>query len=114
MSTGKKSLAEHSAAARALDCLSFREGDGISTMSYGLCIDKPYIMASEAPPLSNSAPKSLRYDIVDEMECTETIEENPMLEGNKTKTTLFIDDMLRNEFEFVNESDIEKRESPKI
>ncbi len=39
----KKKDAEHAAAARALDCLSFREGGGISSMCYGLCEEDPYL-----------------------------------------------------------------------
>ena len=40
---GKKKDAEHAAAARALDCLSFREGEGIRSMCYGLCKEEPYL-----------------------------------------------------------------------
>jgi len=39
----KKMQAEHAAAARALDCLSFREGGGVkASMSYGICREDPY------------------------------------------------------------------------
>lgn len=108
----KKSLAEHSAAARALDCLSFREGDGIDTMSYGLCIDKPYMTASEAPPLSTSAPKDLSYLLVDEMQSSDTQEKTEILDES-FKTTLVVDEKLRSEFELVYESVIAKRETAK-
>jgi len=59
----KKSLAEHAAAARALDCLSFREGNGVPSMSFCICIEKPYMMACEAPPISSSAPSTLDNQI---------------------------------------------------
>mmetsp|Transcript_10769 Transcript_10769/g.13616 ORF Transcript_10769/g.13616 Transcript_10769/m.13616 type:complete len:299 (+) Transcript_10769:59-955(+) len=39
----KKKDAEHAAAARALDCLSFRDGGGVSSMCYGLCREDPYL-----------------------------------------------------------------------
>ena len=45
--TGKKKDAEHAAAARALDCLSFREGNGIKTMCFGLCKEDPYLLDDE-------------------------------------------------------------------
>ena len=55
---GRKKDAEHAAAARALDCLSYREGSGIMSMSYGLCEEDPYledaetkfVIPSSAPP----------------------------------------------------------------
>lgn len=42
---GKKKDAEHAAAARALDCLSYREGGG--SKSYGLCEEDPYMEDDE-------------------------------------------------------------------
>lgn len=39
----KKKDAEHAAAARALDCLSFRDGGGVLSMCYGLCEEDPYL-----------------------------------------------------------------------
>ena len=60
-------MAEHSAVARALDCLSFCEGDGVASMSYGLCDDEAYLIAAEAPPLPTLAPEYLHNYLVDEM-----------------------------------------------
>lgn len=101
----KKSLAEHSAAARALDCLSFREGDGIPSMSYGLCIDEPYIIAADAPPLSKSAPKDLCYQLVDEIQSCDT--------EDCTQNILIVEEERRSEFESVYGSVIGKKETPK-
>lgn len=39
----KKKDAENAAAARALDCFSYREGNGKKSMSYGLCAEPPYL-----------------------------------------------------------------------
>jgi hypothetical protein len=52
----KKQHAQHAAAARALDCLSYREGKGVRSMSYGLCDDDPYLSKEDAPSLPTSAP----------------------------------------------------------
>ena len=51
-----KANARHSAAARALECLSFRSTDGEET--YGMCIDRPYLDPADAPSLPSSAPVS--------------------------------------------------------
>ena len=53
-----KANARHSAAARALDCISFRSTDGEET--YGMCIDQPYLNPADAPSLPRSAPLSSR------------------------------------------------------
>lgn len=55
----KKQHAQHAAAARALDCLSFREGKGVDTMAYGLCKEEPYLSKEDAPPLPSSTPTML-------------------------------------------------------
>ena len=39
----RKKDAENAAAARALDCFSYREGRGEKRMSYGLCLEPPYL-----------------------------------------------------------------------
>ena len=49
-----KANARHSAAARALDCISFRSTDGEET--YDMCIDQPYLDPANAPSLPQSAP----------------------------------------------------------
>ena len=55
----KKQHAQHAAAARALDCLSYREGKGVRTMAYGLCDDEPYMSKEDASPLPSCAPTLL-------------------------------------------------------
>ena len=51
-----KANARHSAAARALDCLSLRSTDGEE--AYSMCIDQPYLDPADAPSLPRSAPVS--------------------------------------------------------
>jgi len=85
----KKISAEHAAAARALDCLSFRVGGGIPSRSYDLCIEEPYMTACEAPLLSTSAPSHLYFHLQDGIENatnTTTIEDVPIKEEIKSKT----------------------------
>ena len=48
-----KANARHAAAARAIDCLSFRSTDGEET--YGMCIDQPYMDPAEAPSMPVAA-----------------------------------------------------------
>lgn len=72
---GKKKDAEHAAAARALDCLSYREGNGILSMSYGLCKEDPYLEDDESKfRVPSSAPSDL-FDWLEKpvvtMECKE-------------------------------------------
>jgi len=56
----KKILAEHGAAARALDCLTLRENNGKVDPSFFLCQETPYMTPVEAPPLPQSRPFSLK------------------------------------------------------
>jgi hypothetical protein len=42
-----RKLAEHAAAARALDCYIFREGDTVSSMKWRLCLEDPYSTAED-------------------------------------------------------------------
>eukprot|EP00978_Attheya_sp_CCMP212_P022220 scaffold66010_cov54-Attheya_sp.AAC.4 len=46
----KKMYAEHAAAARAYDCFSLRENAGNMAKSVRMCVEQPYMSASEAPP----------------------------------------------------------------
>ena len=48
-----KANARHAAAARAIDCISFRTTDGEET--YGMCIDQPYMDPAEAPSMPVAA-----------------------------------------------------------
>ena len=52
--TAKKVNAEHAAAGRALDCLSYRETNGEESYSY--CFDEPYMGPESAPHLPSSTP----------------------------------------------------------
>ena len=60
-----KANARHSAAARALDCISFRSTNGEET--YGMCIDQPYLDPADAPSLPRSAPVSNSTSTCDSM-----------------------------------------------
>lgn len=110
----KKVSAEHSAAARALDCLSFRENNpnGLLSMSYGLCDDDPYMIAAEAPPLSTSAPKSLLNHLADEMHTCGT-RGKPEDVCEHDNNILIVEEELRSEFESVYDSVIKKKENAK-
>jgi len=55
----ERQQAKHAAAARELDCLSYREGEGIRSMSYGLCKEDPYWSTEDSPGLPQSAPLCL-------------------------------------------------------
>jgi hypothetical protein len=48
--TAKKMYAEHAAAARAYDSFSLRENAGNMAKSVRMCVEQPYMAASEAPP----------------------------------------------------------------
>ena len=48
-----KANARHAAAARAVDCISFRTTDGEET--YGMCVDQPYMDPAEAPSMPVAA-----------------------------------------------------------
>jgi len=60
---GKKKTAEYAVAAKELGCLSFREGGGLESMCYGICLDKPYLSSEYAPSLSCTAPENLFSDV---------------------------------------------------
>jgi hypothetical protein len=58
----KKTLAEHGAAARAFDCISYREcGDGMIPETIG--DETPYALA-ESPPMSPHVPDNIRQAIL--------------------------------------------------
>lgn len=52
----KKKYAQHAAAARVLDCYSYRENECNISMSYKLCQEEPY-SANESMPIPSSAPE---------------------------------------------------------
>jgi len=52
----KKKDAEHAAAARALDCLSYRAGGNITDNSYGLCEEEPYLDFEQSFYVPSSVP----------------------------------------------------------
>jgi len=109
----KKLLAEHSAAARALDCLSFREGDGSDGSSYYLCMENPYMIAADAPPLSASAPKILNYPLEDEMQICDTKENDKSVNKCSTNTLVILDEEGRNDFASMYNAVIAKKKDPK-
>mmetsp|Transcript_6262 Transcript_6262/g.11840 ORF Transcript_6262/g.11840 Transcript_6262/m.11840 type:complete len:243 (+) Transcript_6262:94-822(+) len=59
----KKKDAENAAAARALDCFSYREGEGDMKKSYGLCTEPPYLEDASICGIPISAPDQV-YDEV--------------------------------------------------
>jgi hypothetical protein len=59
----KKKDAENAAAARALDCFSYREGNGDTRKSYGLCTEPPYLEHENTCMIPMSAPDQV-YDEV--------------------------------------------------
>jgi len=79
----KKMMAEHGAAARALDCLALRENKGKLNLSYCICIERPYMTPGDAPPLPHHCPVSLK-DAVVAMEVTKDTEENEKGSGQDT------------------------------
>eukprot|EP00979_Chaetoceros_neogracilis_P017772 scaffold10272_cov276-Chaetoceros_neogracile.AAC.6 len=60
----KKKEAEHAAAARALDCLSYREGMGQLNMSYGLCEEDPYMKDEYQVHMPCSAPDEVSDEVM--------------------------------------------------
>jgi len=60
----KKKEAEHAAAARALDCLSYREGMGKRNMCYGLCDENPYMKDTFEFHMPISAPDEVEDEVM--------------------------------------------------
>lgn len=88
----KKMKAEHAAAARALDCLSYREGNGNIVKCYSLCEEKPYLDPTEAPLLPSSIPDTLYNEVMKNnsasAEATETSTESKKMKMNETGSTV--------------------------
>lgn len=81
----KKKDSEHAAAARALDCLSFREGEGVLSMCYGLCDEVPYLEGDETKFV---LPSSVPSEFYDWLEKDPTLNEIEMCdEGNHSEMT---------------------------
>ena len=60
----KKKEAMNAAAARALDCLTYRDGNGDIAMSYGLCKEDPYLIDEHNFLIPLSAPESVSDHII--------------------------------------------------
>mmetsp|Transcript_16688 Transcript_16688/g.24992 ORF Transcript_16688/g.24992 Transcript_16688/m.24992 type:complete len:255 (-) Transcript_16688:42-806(-) len=83
----KKKEAEHAAAARALDCLSYREGMNQRNMCYNLCQEHPYKKGEGDILLPISVP--------DEVE--DKVMTQPVAISNKTKD-ISMDEEFRSEY----------------
>jgi len=83
----KKKEAEHAAAARALDCLSYREGMDQRNMCYGLCKEGPYSKGECDILIPISAP--------DEVE--DKVMTQPVEISNKTKD-ISMDEEFRSDY----------------
>jgi len=60
----KKKDAEHAAAARALDCFSYRDGNGVKSMSYGLCSEDPYLENEFKFIAPSSSPDAINDEVM--------------------------------------------------
>lgn len=63
----KKRDAEYAAAARALDSLTYREGNGQKHMSYGLCEEGPYLVDDDIDRkflIPESAPEDIEDEVM--------------------------------------------------
>ncbi len=88
----QKNHAEHAAAARALDCYSFREGGGLKHMSYNLCTEDPYLANADQlkMKLPVSAPESLfTDDIMIQVEPLDNAEEKVQEDVNMDDDDMF-------------------------
>lgn len=81
----KKKDAENAAAARALDCFSYREGEGDKKKSYGLCAEPPYLEHEKICMIPISAPDQV-YDEVMTRPVNRKIKQDP---GMDEDTELF-------------------------